>query len=147
MQISNIQSGQSRAVYDVRPTNEVSDKERVKVEESGEKLYGRDEYIPGEEDKSIGLYSVSQDDEGNPKIDYDSLEKSDKSKSESCTGNTDKVDREINRLKKKAEQLKQRLNSAEGKERERLERQLKDVQNELAQKDNDNYRRQHAVFS
>ena len=158
MQISNIQSGQNSAVYGVRASTEIADKKPEKVTESSEKIYGRDEYIPSEEDEPIGLYGLSQDDEGNPKIDYDSPEKSDiksedspeksdKSKSESCTGNTDKVDREIERLKKKAEQLEQRINTAEGKERDRLERQLKDVQNELAQKNNDNYRRQHTIFS
>ena len=145
MQISNIQSEQRSAVYDIRPADEISGKKQEK--EISEKSHGRDEYIPSEEDQSIGLYSVSQDDEGNPKIDYDSPEESDKNKSESCTANTDKVDREIKRLKEKAEQLKQRIASTEGKERERLERQLKSIQMELSQKDNDNYRRQHTVFS
>lgn len=147
MQISNIQNGQKSMVYDIKSTAEIADKEHENVNVSGEKIYSRDEYIPSEEDESIGLYSLSQDDEGNPKIDYDSPEKSDKSRSESCTGNTDKVDKEIERLKKQMEQLEQRLASAEGKERERLEKQLKSVQMELSQKDNDNYRRQHTVFS
>ena len=158
MQISNIQNGQNSVVYGARTAAEISGSEYEKSDGSGVKVHNRDEYIPGEEDEPIGLYSLSQDDEGNPKIDYDSPEKSDKksedspeksdkSRSESCTGNTDTADREIERLKKKAEQLEQRINTAEGKERERLERQLKNVQNELAQKDNDNYRRQHAVFS
>ena len=146
MQISNIQNGQKSMVYDIKSTAEIADKEHENVNVSGEKIYSRDEYIPSEEDEPIGLYSLSQDDEGNPKIDYDPPEE-DKSKSESCTGNTDKVDREIKRLKKKAEQLEQRINAADGKERERLEKQLKSVQNELTQKDNDNYRRQHTVFS
>lgn len=146
MQINNIQIGQNSAVYGIRPAAEIADKEHEKVNRSGEKIYGRDEYIPSEEDEPIGLYSLSQDDEGNPKINYDPPEE-DKNKSESCTGNTDKVDREIKRLKKKAEQLEQRINAADGKERERLERQLKNVQNELTQKDNDNYRRQHTIFS
>lgn len=147
MQINNIQSIQSSAVYGVGSSGEIAGKEPEKIAETGEKLYSRDEYIPSEEDKPIGLYSLSQDDEGNPKIEYDSPERSDKSKSESCTGNTDKVDREIKRLKKKAEQLRQRINFSDGKERERLERQLKSIQMELSQKDNDNYRRQHTLFS
>ena len=147
MQINNIKSGQNSAVYGIRPATEIADKEHEKVNGSGEKIYGSDEYIPSEEDEPIGLYSLSQDDEGNPKIDYDPPEDEDKSKSESCTGNTDKVDKEIKRLKKKAEQIEQRINASDGKERERLERQLKSIQNELTQKDNDNYRRQHTVFS
>ena len=145
MQINNIQSMQSSAVYGVGSSDEVSGKKQA--EEISEKSHDRDEYIPSKDDEPIGLYSLSQDDEGNPKIKYDSPERSDKSKSESCTGNTDKVDREIKRLKKKAEQLRQRINFSDGKERERLERQLKSIQMELFQKDNDNYRRQHAVFS
>ncbi|MCH5194387.1 MAG: hypothetical protein J1F11_10525 [Oscillospiraceae bacterium] len=142
MQISNIQSGQNSAVYGVRLVSDISEKEPEKVEGSGERSHGRDEYIPSEKDEPIGLYALSQDDEGDPKIYHDSPEKS-----ESCTGNTDKVDREIERLRKRAEQIEQRLASAEGKERERLEQQLKSVQTELSQKDNDNYRRQHTMFS
>lgn len=161
MQINNIQSGQSSAIYDVRLAEKVSGKEPA--EKGAEKLHGRDEYIPGEEDKPIGLYELSYDEEGNPKIDYDSPEKPEdqpekksggssdkkpeKSRSESCTANTDKVDREIERLRKRAEQLEQRIASAEGNERERLEKQLKSVQSELSRKDNDSYRRQHTIFS
>lgn len=153
MQINNIQNGQNNAVYGVRSAAEVSEKEQEKVRETGEELHNRDEYIPSEKDEPIGIYAVSPDDEGNPKIDYNSPEKADKEpedmpeKSESCTTNTDNVDREIKQLKEQAQQISQRINSAEGKEREHLEKQLKSVQSELSQKDNDNYRRQHAVIS
>lgn len=153
MQINNIQSGQSNGIYDIKPEPKISGKKTA--EKSDEKIRVRDEYIPGEEDKSIGLYGLSHDEEGNPKIEYDPPEKAEKkpgdvpekSRAESCTANTDKVDREIERLKKRAEQLEQRLVSAEGKEQERLERQLENVRRELSQKDNDSYRRQHTVFS
>lgn len=153
MQINNIQNGQGNAVYGVKTAKEASEKEQAKAEETGEKINGRDEYIPSDKDEPIGIYAVSQDEEGNPKIDYDSPEKADKDAadspeiSESCTANTDNVDREIKQLKEQAKQLKQRINSTDGKERERLEKQLKSVQSELSQKDNDNYRRQHAVIS
>lgn len=155
MQVNNIQSGQNSVIYGVRAAAEISEKENDKAGEYEERLYGRDEYIPSEEDEPIGLYAVSQDEEGNPRIDYDSPGKPDKkgekfpekSRSESVTGNTDKVDREIERLKKRAEQLEQQLRFAEGKERERLEKQLASVRNEIFQKDNDAYRRQHTVFS
>ncbi len=70
-----------------------------------------------------------------------------KVKSEKCTGNTDKVDREIERLKKKAEQLEMQLRSAEGDKSEEISRKLAQVQSELARKDNDTYRRAHTVFS
>ena len=153
MQIYNIQNGQSNAVYGVRSAAEVSEKEQDIAEETGENLHGKDEYIPSDKDEPIGIYAVSQDDEGNPKINYDSPEKADNEpentpeKSESCTTNTDNVDREIQQLKEQAHQLSRCINSAEGKEREHLEKQLKSIQSELLQKDNDNYRRQHAVIS
>ncbi len=70
-----------------------------------------------------------------------------KVKSEKCTGNTDKVDREIERLKKKAEQLEMQLRSAEDGKAEEISRKLKQVESELARKDNDTYRRAHTVFS
>ena len=138
MQISSIQNGQTNALYGVRP----SDSKSGDIKEPAPKVQDRDRYIPSEKDESIGLYRPAQDEDGNPKIDRDSPERS-----ESCTANTDKVDHEIEGLKKKAEQLQQRLRSAEGKERERLARQLENLQRELAQKDNDTYRRQHTIFS
>lgn len=134
----------------------------------------RDEYIPSEKDEPIGLYSMEQDENGNPKIKLDSPEskpankpdkqedKSDepdkadkpeskpekeKSKSEECTCNTDKVDRELKRLREKAERLEQQLRSATGEEAEKVQKQLAEVQSELAQKDNDTYRRSKAEFS
>lgn len=67
---------------------------------------------------------------------------------ERCTCNTDKVDRELEKLREKRADLEKQLNSEsdEGKARE-LERKLSQVENELRQKDNDTYRRQHSVFT
>ena len=67
-----------------------------------------------------------------------------KDKDEVWEGNTDKVDREIERLKKKRQELEHRLNTEtdEAKIKD-LERQLSQVERELRQKDNDTYRRQH----
>ena len=69
-----------------------------------------------------------------------------KDKDEVWEGNTDKVDREIEKLKKKQQELEQRLGTEtdEAKIKE-LERQLSQVEQELRQKDNDAYRRQHAT--
>lgn len=157
MQVNGINNEQSGIIYGVRSAEETAEREEKETEKIGEKPHGKDEYIPSENDEPIGLYSVSQDDEGNPKIDYDKPkrsesadgkpEKSDEAESESCTANTDKVDREIERLKKRLTELEQRAKSAEGKERERLERQIAVAKSELAQKDNDTYRRQHTMFS
>ena len=69
-----------------------------------------------------------------------------KDKGETWECNTDKVDREIEKLKKKQQELEQRLNTEtdEAKIKD-LERQLAQVERELNQKDNDTYRRQHAT--
>ncbi|MCM1023488.1 MAG: hypothetical protein NC395_05450 [Prevotella sp.] len=120
---------------------------------------GRDEYVPSEKDKPIGLYDICRDENGNPEIRFDDPEKSvepdetgkpksEKSRSEECTCNTDKVDRELKRLKEKAERLEQRIrNTADAEKTEELRRQLESLQSEIAQKDNDSYRRSRAEFS
>lgn len=158
MQINNVQSGANAAVYGVRAKAEASEVQPEKIDGLDEKPRAKDEYVPSENDEPIGLYKLSEDEDGNPIIDFDkakdgsgSPEKSKKDdpekKTESCTCNTDKVDREIKRLKEKQEQLKQKLRSAEGENARQLEKQLKSVSAELAQKDNDTYRRQQAIFS
>ena len=69
-----------------------------------------------------------------------------KDKDEVWEGNSDKVDREIEKLKKKQQELEQRLGTEtdEAKIKD-LERQLSQVERELQQKDNDTYRRQHTT--
>ena len=66
-----------------------------------------------------------------------------------CTTNTDQVDREIKQLREKKKQLEQQLESAVGDEKKcrELEKQLAQINAELAHKDNDTYRRQHAGTS
>lgn len=68
---------------------------------------------------------------------------------EKCVTNTDKVDREIKRLKEKRQQLEQQIQTASGDERKirELEKKLAQIENELSQKDNDTYRRQNASVS
>ncbi len=67
---------------------------------------------------------------------------------ERTTTDTDEVDREIKRAKEKASQLQQQVDHApEGPERDRLEKQLRQAENEVQLKDNDTYRRQHAKIS
>lgn len=69
-------------------------------------------------------------------------------KEERCVGNTDKVDREIEKLKKKKEELERRLNTEHDEAKIKdLGRQLAQVERELSQKDNDAYRRQHSTFT
>ena len=62
--------------------------------------------------------------------------------------NSDKVDREIEKLKKKQQELEQRLNAETDETKIKdLERQLAQVERELKQKDNDTYREQHSTFT
>jgi len=69
-------------------------------------------------------------------------------KAERCTGNTDKVDRELEKLRKKRAELEKQLASETDEVKARdLERKLAQVENELRQKDNDAYRRRHSVFT
>lgn len=75
-------------------------------------------------------------------------EKTDGEKEERYACNTDKADREIEKLKKKRSELEQRLSSETDETRIKdLERQLAQVERELRQKDNDTYRKQHAAFT
>ena len=98
-----------------------------------------DQYSPKEPEGNPGLYWMEPGENG-PKVNYSSPE-------EEKSTDTDEVDREIERLKQKVEDLEQRLGGAQGPERERLERQLKQAQSQLDKKDNDAYRRAHAKIS
>lgn len=135
----------------------------------------QDEYISSEKSgkKPTGLYWVGKDENGSwkiffddpkadhadgtddrsgegedgkePKVSGDSQGKPE----EKCVTNTDKVDREIKKLKEEKQQLEQQIQSASGDEKKirELEKQLAQVENELSQKDNDTYRRQNAAVS
>ena len=125
-----------------------------------------DEYVPEEKREPSGRYWMGKDENGQPKVYFDAPERNKGAdspepnaadapkerpsgkKAETCTGNTDQVDREIEKLRKEREQLKQQLNSeTDEAKRKELESKLSQVENELRQKDNDAYRRQHTVFS
>lgn len=134
----------------------------------------RDEYVPEGERKreSYGRYWLGKDEDGGPKIYFDGPESAEAPKAEDpekdekpgapgkaappdkggkekkCIGNTDAVDREIRRLREKKEKLEARLHRETDETKwESLERQLAQVENELRQKDNDSYRRQHSTFA
>ncbi len=126
----------------------------------------KDEYISAGKSGSrpSGLYHMGQDENGNPKVLYDDPKKSGgadgkgepkvksgsrKDDGEEVTCNTDAVDREIEKLKKQKQQLEQQIKAASGDEKKgkELEKKLAQVESELSQKDNDTYRRQHAVIS
>ena len=135
-----------------------------------------DEYIPEEPQEPSGRYWMGKDEDGQPKIYFDDRSRAadapkqpedaheaekpkqagqgaegpegKKGKDEVWECNTDKVDREIEKLKKKQQELEQRLNSETDEAKVKaLERQLAQVEQELKQKDNDTYREQHAAFT
>ena len=102
-----------------------------------------DEYIPLDPVK--GLYRPGKDSDGNPKIDYidpkkdvspeakaDDKVSSDQKKSESTTTDTDKADREIEKLKEKKAQLEQEIRTAEDDQKKRLEQELHQVDRTVA---------------
>ncbi len=105
-----------------------------------------DEYVPEEPREPSGRYWMGRDEDGQPKIYFDGPEgKKDKGETWEC--NTDKVDREIEKLKKKRQELEQRLNAETDEATIKdLERRLAQVERELKMKDSDAYRRQNAVF-
>lgn len=68
-------------------------------------------------------------------------------KSDITTANTDKADQEIKTLRSKRDSLKQKVNSEyDMKKRREYEKELKQVENELAVKDTEQYRRNNSVF-
>ena len=116
------------------------------------------------------MYRLERDENGNRKIVFDDpkkardIEESENGKEnkqskvqeenpqnpeEKCVGNTDKVDREIEKLKEKKKHLEQEIMSASGDEQkiQELERKLAQVESELSQKDNDTYRKQNSSFT
>lgn len=129
-----------------------------------------DEYIPSEKQEPSGLYRLGRAEDGSPKIFFDDPERDapegapepDKAgdgkkppengkpgrKEEVCKGNTDQVDREIKRLRKRREELAAQLRTERDPAKAgALERKLAQVESELRQKDNDAYRRQHTQFT
>lgn len=138
MQIDGIMQ---TAAYGVQSSPQTGNKrDEAAPEEEKEVSRGRDEYIPGGEDADIGLYSP-------PEAAEDKSEEPEEEKSEVTVCDTDRVDKEIERLRENQEQLEQKLRAAEGENAERIRRQLESVSAELAMKDNDSYRRRNAVFS
>ena len=135
-----------------------------------------DEYVPEEPQEPSGRYWMGKDEDGQPKIYFDDRSQAadapkqpedapeaeepkqagqgakgpegKKDKGETWECNTDKVDREIEKLKKKQQELEQRLNTEtdEAKIKD-LEHQLAQVEQELKQKDSDTYRRQNAAYT
>jgi len=151
-------------------------KEAAEEKGPGKLSEPQDVYISSEKSgkEPVGLYRIGQDENGSRKIFFEDPDKADRTdgkeepkaekadgkkpkidgdsqgkKAEVCIGNTDKVDREIEKLKEKKRELEQQIQSASGDERkiQELEKKLAQVEQELSQKDNDTYRKQHSEFS
>lgn len=128
-----------------------------KVPDSKEETQNRpskpavDEYVPEEPREPSGRYWVGKNEDGQIKIHFDSPERADegaKRPEERRTADTSKVDREIEKLKKKQQELERRISTETNEsKRDDLKRQLALVEQELRKKDNDTYRRQHTRFS
>lgn len=126
-----------------------------------------DEYVPEEKGEPSGRYWLGRGEDGQPKLYVDGQPRAADEvppdadnpegakgpgkgggTDEVCVGSTDKVDREIERLKKKLRELEQRHSTETDEARRKaLERKLAQVERELDAKDNDAYRRQHATFT
>ena len=65
---------------------------------------------------------------------------------EITTASTDEVDSEIENLKNRQKKLSQQIQNNPAKRAE-LQQQLAQIEEEIRQKDNDTYRRQHTRFS
>lgn len=118
-----------------------------------------DVYISGEKEQPTGLYRPGRDADGRPKVYYDGPARAetpdepgpapekggDAAKPERCRTSTDRVDREIEKLKKRKRELTQQLRAeTDEARREALQTELAQVERALRQKDNDAYRRSHA---
>lgn len=174
MSISAIHSGFVRPLAESGKTAGAPNAPRPEKEgQSRPSAPKRDTYTPEEKEEPSGRYWMGRDENGQPKIHFDAPEqpaadsredlspahdsekkperpasKEDGKKTEVCVCDTDKVDREIEKLKKKQEELKQQLGSETNEENvQALKKKVAQVEGELAQKDNDAYRRQHAQFS
>lgn len=124
-----------------------------------------DTYTPEEPPAPWGRYWMGRDEDGSPKIFFDDPEPTAEpdentpppeesgkpasgGRAEQCTCDTDEVDREIEKLRERQAQLERQLQrEADSAKAAELERKLRQVSQELRQKDNDTYRRQHAKFS
>ncbi len=167
---------QVREAQNARMAEKAKEAEKETEKKESNKLSEpHDEYISSEKSgkEPTGLYRVGQDSDGRRKIFFDDPKKSDRTggqeqpkadedskepkvgednpekPAEKWVGNTDKVDREIEKLKEKKQQLEQQIQSASGDEKKvkELEAKLAQIESELSQKDNDTYRRQHAEVS
>lgn len=113
----------------------------LKEEEKSPVRRTKDEYVPGA-DRTPEPGRLPEKDKEPDKA----PKKADGKGPETYRGSTDKVDREIEKLKKRKEELEGQIRTEKDESRvQSLERELAQVLRELSQKDNDGYRRRHTV--
>ena len=163
--ISGINSGAAQPSVPIAGVDEPQKVQRPENEtQSRYQKPVMDEYVPEEKPEPSGRYWLGKDEDGKPKIYFDAPDASDASDGDkgaegpeksgsdkdgqSCTCNTDKVDREIEKLKKQKQELEHQINRETDESKiEDLKAKLEQIERELSQKDNDTYRRQHAVYT
>ena len=156
--MSMLQAVGQAALTKVQPPKPLVQTEQAAAPKPTQDAPRQDTYQAGEDAPSAGLYHWGQDENGQKKIIFDEprLPADDKkdvaepeaAKAEECTTNTDQVDAEIARLRDKQAQLQKQLAQADDPARqEDVQAKLRQIEQELAAKDNDNYRRQHAQYS
>lgn len=152
----NIQPAQSSAIFSPPPA--VREASAAQAAQSAQKEAAParapapdyDEFVP--EDKTglehSGFYEPVSGEDG-PGLRFDAPEDEAKpsDKAEQTTMNTDRVDRELEKLRAEQEKLSGQLRSASPEDAEKLQKRLSRIQNELRQKNTDAYRRAHAVIS
>lgn len=136
-----------------------------------------DRFAPDEPAVKAGLYRKAKDRDGNPTLRFDDPRKTakeaeesekmkaaeeekaareeraaeekkeEKAKTRTTTINTDRVDREIEKLQEEVKDVSRQLRTATGEKAEELEQKLLLDKIELRLKDNDTYRRAHSVVS
>lgn len=170
--ISGINAGAARPSVPAAGVDEL--KKAQRPEDEAQERRQRpvmDEYVPEEKPEPSGRYWLGKDEDGKPKIYFDGPERAedapdapgapDRDKgaegpeksgsnknAKSCACNTDKVDREIEKLKKQKQELERQIKRETDETKvEDLKAKLAQVENELRQKDNDAYRRRHATYT
>ena len=113
----------------------------------------KDEFHPKPAEGSAGIYQPYRDEQGNRAVLFSPADEKSPVEGQNqpqqpvimkTVASTDRVDREIQKLKQQCTELSQRAASEKNPERaEELKNQLAQIEAELARKDNDTYRRQH----
>lgn len=143
---ADIAAQQAQRAQRTREAERSPQEKPVEQAQKAEFYQAPDEYSPREPEQPSGRYWMEPGEDG-PKMNFSDPEKAEGKPVNVTTMNTDDVDREIERLRKKVEEMESQTARADGPERERLEKQLKAARQELEQKDNDGYRRSHAKIS